>query len=956
LTLKAKTAILHYHIVIIMFTKWLIVCCSLTSYSVGSPKVALEKGKDWWSFQPLKSGTTSDLTRDKTVDFHLQQALSAVGLKPAPEANRHILLRRVCFDLTGLPPSAEQTEAFLRPENPLSYETLVDQLLASRAHAEHQARLWLDLVRYADSDGYKADDFRPHAWRYRDWVVESFHTDLPYSRFVALQLAGDELEPHNPAAHIATGYLRQGIYEYNNRDVVGQRSTMLNDITDNVADVFMGLGLQCARCHDHKFDPLLQEDYYRLQAFFAPLNPKLEADVGSPEEHANYLARLEAWKTATKATQGEIDTLLAPFLKKAEDDAVGRFPPETRAILTKPAAERTPWENQVYEIAWRQIDYDKARVDSKVKGSDKERLLALRKMLSQEPPPLQKAHVARDVGATAPPNPVPGKQELPDVAPGIPVLFSKAPMPVKALAKSTGRRAALAEWMGNSQNFLTSRVIVNRLWQQHFGKGLCVTTSDFGLLGEAPSHPELLDWLAQELINNGWHLKPIHRLIVTSAAYKQQATPADAEATKLKDPQNRLLSHWSIRRLTAEQIRDAALAASGELDLASGGPAVDFGKPRRSLYLKVLRNVRDPVLEAFDAPQHINSSPERHTTTTPLQSLLLSNHPWMLERSQNLARRVEKAASAAGQAISHVWQRAATSPELASSQAFLAEQAEECRRMLKQGEVRCEAMPQRSGQAVVFAATPEQSNLLLPPNALSQLQPHFSLETVVLLRSVYPSGEVRTVLSNWNGDEKTAGWSLGVSGQQSRRRPQVPLFQVVGKDAQGNVVYDPIFSDFQIQLDRSYYLACSFQPAKEGSAGQVTFYLKDLANDDEPLQTCVVPHRIAEIPAREAAKPVVLGGRDANRTSGVWDGLVDEIRLSNGPLEPTRLAYLQSEATPQTLLHYTMETAGNALSEVQNRLSPLMLAKLPNALTPESQALADYCQMLLSSSEFLYLQ
>ncbi len=960
-----------------------------------------EKAKDWWAFRKLTPASPppavahAEWQPANLVDHFIHHKLASQGLSPAGDAEKPVLLRRLCLDLTGLPPNPEQLARFLADDRPQAYEAMADELLASRAHAEHQARKWLDLVRYADSDGYRADDFRPQAWRYRDWVVDSFHQDMPYSKFMALQIAGDEMHPEDPAAHIATGYLRQTIYEYNNRDAVGQRLTILNDITDNVSDVFLGLGLQCARCHDHKFDPLLQEDYYRLQAFFVGLNPKLEGHVGTAEQKKQFQAALEAWEASASEVQKEMDALLEPYRAKTQEEAIVRFPPETIQILRRPLAELTPYEAQIHELSWRQIDYDLARISGKVKGSDKERLEALQSKLSalqkDKPAELPKAQTACDVGAEAPPNPVPGKTDtaLQNVLPGIPVLFSAKPMDVQPLAQSTGRRQALAKWLGSDDNFLTARVIVNRLWQQHFGRGLVATSSDFGLLGEPPTHPELLDWLAQELIANGWRLKPIHRLLVTSRTWRQAAAPTDPEKIRKVDPQNSLLSHWSVRRLSAEQVRDAMLTATGELDASPGGSPADHQKPRRSLYLKVLRNVQDPVLEAFDAPQHINSSPERHTTTTPLQSLLLSNHSWMLQRSQAMAKRLIAATPSPVQQIALaselIWNRPPTEDELAAGLHFLTQQQQEVKRdqaaltATAEHNIPRELMPQRSGKAAVFrttnsakenSSTALSTTLVAPESVTQALKNTLTVETVVLSSSVYPNGDVRVALSTWDGNKAHGGWALGLTGMGSQRKSHTPVLQLCGKDPQGNPLYQPLFCDYQIQLERSYYLAATITPATAAAPGLVTFLLKDLANEDEPLRISSIPHGIA---TWEHSQPLTIGARSAKTSGHAWDGLIDEIRLYAGlldaekspeqllfnqPLEKTATAAPPNNGQWQPLARYTWDAAEpqHALAESIAAHGPLRPTRPADTVSPEVVALADFCQAMLASSEFLYLE
>ena len=622
-----------------------------------------DEDRAWWAFQPVKNVTPPKSETENPIDGLIGERLEKEGLVPAPEASRVALIRRVTFDLTGLPPTPEEVESFvslssfrsLRAERtertqrtettPDPYEVLVDHLLASPRYGERMARAWLDLVRYADGDGYRADDYRPDAWRFRDYVIRSFNADKPYSRFIEEQLAGDELFPKDPDAIIATGYLRHGIYEWNARDVRGQWDTILNDLTDTTGDVFLGLGIQCARCHDHKFDPILQRDYFRLRAIFASVQPG-DRIAATDAEVAAHAEKMKAWNEKTAAVQAELSRLEKPYLDKAEQVAVGRFPDDIQTMIRKPAAAREPLEAQLAALAWRQVIYDWERVDRTFKGDDKERILALRRELAalaaDKPAPLPVAFAAADVGPVAPPVFIPKKQALGEIEPGVLTLLDPAAMQAAPLPHSTGRRSALAHWLTAPENPLTARVIVNRVWQQHFGHGLAANASDFGMLGEKPSHPELLDWLAGWFVREGWSMKKLHRLIVTSAAYRRSSQHPDTRAGKLKDPENRLLWRWQPRRLEAEQIRDAMLAVSGELEDASGGPGVTPDIPKRTIFTRFMRNTRDPLADVFDAPLWFTSAASRDTTTTPVQSLLLANSATLRARGRAFAERLEK--------------------------------------------------------------------------------------------------------------------------------------------------------------------------------------------------------------------------------------------------------------------------------------------------------------------------
>ena len=923
--------------------------------------------KAWWSFQAVREPVlpeVRDMAWGKTpVDRFILAGLEKANLVPAAEAARGVLVRRVFFDLTGLPPSREEVEAFVSDTSPDAWEKLVDRLLGSPHYGERQARLWLDLVRYADSDGYKSDDFRPDAWRYRDYVIDSFNADKPYDRFLSEQLAGDELYPDDPQALVATGYLRHWIYEYNNRDVAGQWTTILNDITDTTSDVFMGLGLQCARCHDHKFDPLLQADYYRLQAFFAPLEPRDGTVILTADELAARQEKQQAWETATADVRRRIAEVQAPTLANSRESAVRIFPPETQAILAKPDHGRSPLEKQLAGIAWRQVTYEWDRVDSKIKGEAKEQLVALRKELTAfnhlKPEPSPMAPTVADVGPEAPPLLIPRREAEGPIAPGFPVLLGAASATVKPLPHSTGRRSALAAWLTHPDNPLTPRVMVNRIWQQHFGKGLTVTTSDFGRLGGKPSHPELLDWLAHQFVKDGWSLKKLHRLILTSAAWQQGHVSTVAEQAKISDPENRLLWRWNTHRLEAEQIRDAIFQATGELDPAAGGPGVDSSKPRRAIYTKILRNVRDPLTDVFDAPQNFQSTASRDTTTTATQSLFLANSRFMGERAAAMARRLSKLKDPADQVEAAWWYTAGRAPstdEREESLAFLTavkdENASGAVPVPAQSDLFVPGnMPQRNSKSTTLAPGTSLERLVADFPGLPKGE--FSVEAIALLRSVYSNGSVRNLAGQWSGVDKEPGWALGVTGMESRRKPRMPVLTLSGTDRQGNPATEFVFSDLTLQLDRSYYLGVSFTPAAVDRMGTVTFFVKDLANEDEILLTATVPHPIVSMVL--PAGPLFMGARASGGQDHLWDGLIDEVRLNRGPLTENDILLRRPEITSRTLACWQFEP-GSFRRDLVSGAESIQLPGPGPVSDPATLALTDLSHVLLSSSALLYLE
>jgi mono/diheme cytochrome c family protein len=929
-----------------------------------------EEDRQWWSFQPLKKVAPPEVddggwSRNE-IDRFIYAKLAAEGLKPSPEASRTALIRRLSFNLIGLPPAPAEVDAFVNDTSSDAYEKLIERLLSSQHYGERWARHWLDLVRYADSDGYRIDDYRPHAWRYRDYVINAFNSDKSYDRFVKEQLAGDELWPEETESMVATSFLRHWIYEYNNRDVKGQWTTILNDLTDTTGDLFLGLGMQCARCHDHKFDPILQKDYYRLQAFFAPILPRDDLPLASREAYAAYQEKLRKWEEATAEIRRAIEEIEAPHRDAAGEMAITKFPEDIQELIRKPREQRTPYEHQIADLAYRQVIYEHNRFQSRIKGDEKDRWDALKKQLAEfdhlkpaAPPPV---FSATDVGREAPPVFLPkGKKE--PVEPGFLTLLDDKPavIPVPATApNSTGRRTALANWIVDPKNPLTKRVIVNRVWQYHFGRGLVGTSSDFGKLGETPSHPELLDWLAQRFVADGWSLKKLHKLIVTSATYRQSALTPPTDVAKAKDPENRWLWRMNIRRLDAEQIRDALLAASRELDFQPGGPPVEASKPRRTIYTKAMRNTRDPLLDVFDAPENFVSTGQRNVTTTPNQALLMINGNYLLERARAMAERLESQKFASDEDVVSAAYRLAfgrepQSIERSDALSFLREQAgrvDTKPRSPRAIAFESDKMPYREGRAAVMQPGGMQNKFEVP-NSGSLVSAKFTVEAFVLLKSVYDDASVRTIAALWDGKENSPGWSLGVTGRRSRHRPQTLVLQLASEATEGSTGVEAIFSGLNIQFNTPYFVAVSVDLANTNESG-VTFYSKDLSNDDEPLQMAYVAHRTAE-PIRATAN-FTIGGRDT-RLDHVWDGLIDDVRLSNAVLKPEQLLLTSESITESTMGFWRFESATSYHKDASPRANDIRAKVAPETApaNPRTAALTDFCHVLLNANEFLYV-
>ncbi len=646
-------------------------------------------GTTWWSFQRVvkpavpRSGNT--WARNEIDEFILEK-LKSESLNPSAPAAPGALVRRAYLDLLGLPPTIEQVREFTEDQSADAWPKLIDKLLASPHYGEKWGRHWLDLVRYSDTAGFELDSYIHDAWRYRDWVVQSFNDDKPYDRFIREQIAGDELFPANPVAHPGTGPYRVAPH----RDLFPaqadhHRAETPTDYTDTTSAVFLGLTAGCARCHDHKFDPISQEDYYRVRANFAPavkmkiaLNrlASLGFDVGES---------VREWKLREIGEQ--IRAVQARCKDKLRSQGTGGAPSddEVRACMT---SEET------------------ARLHEIEKG-------LVRMYANYQSKPF--ACGIADSWNVAPRTFLPSRGSRPEreVQPGFFTVLGGGDVPPPAekrestgpipLMPTTGRRAALAKWIANAENPLTARVMVNRVWQYHFGRGLLSTPSDFGTRSGKPTHPELLDWLASEFAGSGWSVKQLHRVIMNSAAYRQNSNPSSESVSH--DPANLLLSHFSRRRLNADEVRDSVLAATGALNPKAGGrPVVPPLTPeekatltqrpddawvltadateyaRRSLYMIQKRTFRMPLMEVFDAPDSMLTCSRRESSTTAPQSLSLFNGSFTMERAGALAAKLSAANPTDEAAIRAAWKQVlAREPrpnEISRAATFLASQSQ----------------------------------------------------------------------------------------------------------------------------------------------------------------------------------------------------------------------------------------------------------------------------------------
>ncbi len=641
--------------VIADFERWVNLGAPLPGSNQAVPKA--DEARRHWAFQPVKKATPPSV-RDATwvrnpVDAFVLAKLEGRGWKPAPPAGREEWLRRATFDLTGLPPTPEEVEAFVLDNSPDAFERQVDRLLASPRYGERWAQHWLDVIRFAETEGYEYDRPIPDAWRFRDYVIDSLNHDKPFDRFLTEQIAGDEVDPDDPDCRVASTFHRLGPVRRNagNPEFALSRNEVLTERTDIVGTAILGLTVGCARCHNHKLEPIAQKDYYRLQAYMAATE---EDDISlvPPAEKA-------AWDVASAKSKAALAEITKK-VKKATGEKKARLKAEMEALEY---AAPTPLPT----IAATKNDFDK-----------------------RTPIHVLKRGVWENKGEAVGPRP-----------PSILVADALPELP----ADVRDPRTQLARWLVAPENPLTPRVLANRIWQHHFGMGLVKTVNDFGTRGDRPSHPELLDWLAASLVEGGWRLKPIHRMLVLSNAYRQSGhSPIEAEAAR-DDPEDRLLWHFRRRRLTAEEVRDAMLAVSGRLNLKAGGPSVMVPvdpvltkllyKPtqwrpdpsqdehdRRSIYLLAKRNLRLPFFETFDAPVLLTSCARRESSTHAPQALELLNGKLSNDLAAAFAKRLaHESGGNPGRTVDRAFRlalgRPPTPEETSLSLAFLRDQSPE---------------------------------------------------------------------------------------------------------------------------------------------------------------------------------------------------------------------------------------------------------------------------------------
>jgi mono/diheme cytochrome c family protein len=625
---------------------------SRTKHEEGPPKAA--DHREHWAFKPVVNGPVPEGSPadwgNSPIDAFVLQRLTAAGLEPTKEADRRALIRRAYFDLTGLPPTIQQVEAFVQSPDPNAFEHVLDELLASPQYGEKWGRFWLDLVRYAETNSFERDGAKPEAWKYRDYVIASFNSDKRYDRFVMEQLAGDELPDASKETRIATGYYRLGTWDDEPSDRTQALYDELDEIVATTSQVLLGLTVNCARCHDHKIDPISQRDYYQTLAMFQDV--ALDGHRTSPYE------LVDLSDSPVVAAYRERDAELGRIrhrLHELEQAAIARMPG---------VDQRRTETDQRQQV----LNEKLAEFQSAEEGAEYRRLRE--ELVAWEQKQLPARELAMGV-ATAATNPRPthllirGNPHAPgaEVEPGFLEVLSGVPSvgSISPAATSLGRRLHLARWVTQPDHPLTYRVYVNRIWQQHFGRGLIRSASNFGLKGDQPTHPELLDWLTTQFIRGGFHTKPLHKLIMLSKTYQLSSEPTEDQLRI--DPANDLLGRFDLRRLSAEELRDTMLLVSGQLNLKLGGPSVYPAMPaevlagqsqpgkgwettpeaansanRRSVYVHVKRSLLLPLLSSFDFPDPDGSCAVRFATTQPTQALSMLNGQFANEAAQEFAK------------------------------------------------------------------------------------------------------------------------------------------------------------------------------------------------------------------------------------------------------------------------------------------------------------------------------
>ena len=854
-------------------------------------------GRDWWSLQKVQRPQVPKVSNTRRVvnpiDAFILSRLEAEGVEPAPIADRRTLVRRLYNDLLGLPPTHEQIETFVADESPDAWLQLIDELLKSPHYGERWARYWLDVARFAETSGYERDQEKPFAWKYRDWVVEALNSDMPYDRFIIEQLAGDELPDRTKASVIGTGFLRLGTWNDEPNDGQDYKYDRLEDLVHTTSSAFLGLTVKCARCHDHKFDPIPQVDYYRIAAAFWP----------------------------------------------------GSIEPDDRKLLGGPSPEALGFADV---LGWTD--------------------------LGTQPSPL---HVLKNGSRHQP-------QETAEPGPlsAVPAMFHLFEPPPEG-AKTTRRRLQLAKWIARADNPLTARVMVNRLWQHHFGEGLVRSPNNFGFRGDQPTHRELLDWLAAEFVSSGWKIKHIHRLILQTNTWRQSSLHPKYEEYAERDFTNRLWWRSQRRRLDAESLRDAMLAVSGDLDPQLGGPSFrptitadaleglsrkasawtaspEEDQRRRSLYIYTKRHLLPPMMTAFDFADTTLSCAQRNVTTVAPQALGLLNNHFPHARSTALAKRViETAGESQSSRIKAVWQfalgRNPTSDEADLASQHLASQRkrfEDQQKAADRAEVTEPAVAKevvRDGLVLHLRAS--VPNVEYDPDGnvarwldLSGRQHHASQAAAARRPDVVEKGIGGQPAIRFDGkrrfltvqgklltkeactivaiatDQGPAGHREIISNWNSSNNSTTSIF--LGLTAEKNVRFSDVFNPAGQVVDRQKPFMLT---AVNSSTGAAVYQ-----------NTGELAARASQLGGRNLKTPWVIG-QQGNIDGEYWHGDVAEILVYDRALEKPELQQVWNVLIARYMLPARVK------------------ATLQKPADPQLLALASLCHVLLNSNEFIYV-
>ena len=828
-------------------------------------------GRDWWSLQPIVKPAVPESTGRNAIDAFVRARLADEGMKPAPRASKRTLLRRLYYDLIGLPPTKQQIETFLADPSPAAWKNTVEELLDSPHHGERWARYWLDVARYAETSGYERDQEKPHAWRYRDWVVKALNGDMPFDRFVIEQLAGDEIDKPNEQSVIATGFLRLGSWNDEPNIAADYVYDRLEDMVHTTSSAFLGLTVKCARCHDHKFDPILQEDYYRMASTFwsGPIHPRSSKLLGGPSTNELGYTNVLGWTD----------------------------------ITTKP--------NPI-------------------------RLLKNGERLH------------------------PRAEVVPASLSSIPNLERKFVQPAEA--KTTKRRLQLAQWIADPKNPLTARVIVNRLWQHHFGEGLVRTPNNFGFLSDPPTHPQLLDWLAAEFLANKRSLKHIHRLILTSQTWQQASAHPHQNGYNKRDSSNRLWWKFNRRRLDAEAVRDSMLAASGELDLTIGGPsfkptispealeglsrktrAWKASSPeqqnRRSLYMYMKRGLLPPMMTTFDLCDATLSCGQRDVTTVPTQALALLNNDFVHTRSEHLARAIIDSSASTEKRIEAAWtkilKRAPTTDELLLAHRHLNVQRDEFSKLepvdtplalhlradaaKTDAEGRVNSWPDLSGNQHHASQPRTDQRPSLNKNGFGgQATIEFSQRSFMHLTGQVLDQQHVTFICVAN-DQGPPGHREIISNWNRQQNVRTSIF--FGLTKENTVRFCDVFNDAGQIPNREKPFILS---AVNGPHLSAVYH-----------NGCVLKSRSAPLYTRKLDTPWVIG-QQGNINGEFWQGGIAEIRVYRGALDQEERRAIERDLAQRYQIQ--LQHPGGE-----------------HKRTPEMLALASLCHVLLNSNEFIFV-